>query len=257
MGTLITRDKRLEKVWLDFINGKSEQSTFQRQVIYDSWIRCRQYGIDPYLGRVPQALNGVELDEELKRKDDLLQVAVPVIEDLFAVVDGSGFGVWITNEKGVILKGIANKDDQELLEEYGMVEGSDFSEEAIGTNAIGTSIKLRQPVPVVWMEHYCQIAHITACSAAPIMSSEGEIVGVISMTGYQEKAHPHTLGIVVPGGFRAGKLAAGFRYYYHLNAGVKQWIAGCAVLIGTPRSLPGPFTATPLPQPCGRAQRGS
>ncbi|MGE5421794.1 MAG: sigma-54-dependent Fis family transcriptional regulator, partial [Ignavibacteriales bacterium] len=199
MGTLITRDKRLEKIWLDFINGGSEQNTILRQVIYDSWIRCRQYGIDPYLGRVPQALNSVELDEELKRKDDLLQVAVPVIEDLFSVVDGSGFGVWITNESGVILKGIANKDDQELLEEYGMVEGSDFSEEAMGTNAIGTSIKLRQPVPVVWMEHYCQIAHITACSAAPIMSPEGEIVGVISMTGYQERAHPHTLGIVVAG----------------------------------------------------------
>lgn len=187
------------EIWLDFIQGKVKHNTILRKEVFESWLRCRDWGVDPYLNKLPIVLNGPDLTKELERKKDFLNVAIPVIESLYSVVKGSGFGVWVTNERGIVLNGMADDDVREECDLRNMKVGTDFSEVSAGSNAIGTSLHLNRPVYMNWAEHYCEICHRAACCAVPIVNAEGEIVGILSIIGDNGKSHPHTLGMVVAG----------------------------------------------------------
>lgn len=198
MFATIASDGKLEKMWLDFIAGKVQENGILRPEIYDSWRRCQEWGVHPYQQKIPVALHGPALEQELERKREFMNVACPVIESLYSVVKESGFCVWVSNESGILLKGIADPEVIEICEQYDMMAGSDFCERAIGTNAIGTCLHLKRPLQVTWAEHYCQLCQAAACSAVPILD-HGEVVGILSMTGYKEQANLHTLGMVVAG----------------------------------------------------------
>lgn len=191
--------KTLECIWQDFVDGKIDQNPGIRNEVFDSWLRSREWGIDPYMERASITLSGSALAEELERKREFLSAATPVIKDLYSVVKGSGFAVWVSNGKGIILEGIADPDANELCENDNLVVGSDWSEEKVGNNAIGTALYLKRPVQFVRAEHYRKKAHRGCCSAAPIIGPSGEIMGVLDMTGFWNKAHTHTLGMMVAG----------------------------------------------------------
>jgi transcriptional regulator of acetoin/glycerol metabolism len=182
----------LEKVRLDY-----ERNVVHRKEIYESWIRCKEMGVDPNLESATIVLHGKDLTDEVERKKDFLDIAIPVIQDFYSVVQGSGFGIWISNEEGIILKGIADPDIYKYNCSGGLSVGADWKEAAVGTNAIGTCLHIKAPIQVIWTEHYCKLGQRAACSAAPVKDAEGQIVGIINMTGFKEEANPHTLALVI------------------------------------------------------------
>lgn len=189
----------IDEIWLNFMHGKVKDNPGIREEIYQSWLLSKEMGIDPYSKRAPLALQGSALSDEINRKRNLFDVADPIIEDLYSDINGSKFNIYITNENGVVLKGYLDQDELELCKAKGLFPGYDWSEESMGTNSIGLCIRLRHPVNVTWAEHYCQIGHITVCIAAPILDSEGELIAVLTMTGFKEQANPHTMGLVISG----------------------------------------------------------
>ncbi len=50
---------------------------------------------------------------------------------------------------------------------------------------------------VIGSEHYCKEHHAWTCSAAPIHNPQGDLIGILDMSGPYDQAHPHTLGMVV------------------------------------------------------------
>jgi transcriptional regulator with PAS, ATPase and Fis domain len=75
--------------------------------------------------------------------------------------------------------------------------GADWSEQKVGNNAVGTALFLKRAVQLVGPEHYRKAVHKGYCSAAPIMGPGGEVLGVLDVTGFGYKSHPHSLGMVV------------------------------------------------------------
>lgn len=192
-------EKELKDIWQDFIDGKIDQNPGIRDEVFESWLRSRALGINPYMEKAPIELTGSALNEELERKKEFLLTAMPVIENLYSSVKGTSSGVWVSNENGIILKSLADPDVSDLCENDNLVIGANWSEEKVGNNAIGTALFLRRPVQFVQAEHYRKKAHLGCCAAAPIIGHSGEIVGVLDMTGFSNTAHPHTLGMVVAG----------------------------------------------------------
>ena len=67
-----------------------------------------------------------------------------------------------------------------------------------GTNAVGTAIATGQPTEVESVEHYCSVAKIWACAAAPVRDTvDGSLVGVVDITSYAETWHGHSLALAV------------------------------------------------------------
>ena len=189
----------LTEIWQDFIDGKIDKNPGIRDIVFESWIRSRQWGIDPYMERVPITLSGSALEEELERQRELLLVVTPFLEDVYSEVKGTMSGVWVSNDQGIIIKYVSDPDLYEICEDDGLVVGADWSEKKIGTNAIGTALYLKRPVQMIHAEHYRKKAHQGYCASAPIIGPSGEVMGILNMTLPYEKAHPHTLGMVVAG----------------------------------------------------------
>lgn len=50
MEALIYQNEPFKEVWSQFINSDEIDKNNLREIIYKSWQRCKEYGIDPYDG---------------------------------------------------------------------------------------------------------------------------------------------------------------------------------------------------------------
>ncbi len=81
-----------------------------------------------------------------------------------------------------------------------------MSETTIGTDAISCSLALGRPTSIAFSEHYIEVGHEWAGSAAPLHHPlTNEILGCLSIYGHGDFAHPNALDFVTA----AGKLVEG------------------------------------------------
>jgi transcriptional regulator of acetoin/glycerol metabolism len=119
------------------------------------------------------------------------------MKELAELVKDSHIVVVLTDANGMILETIGDEKIMHNANQLRFIPGSYWSEEKVGTNAIGSAIEIDKPLQVNGCEHYCKQHHTWTCSAAPIHNPEGELIGILDMSGPFKRAHPHTLGMVV------------------------------------------------------------
>ena len=166
------------------------------EIIKESWERCRAFGVDREHGK-GKRVSEPEMDEIFKKNEGLMSVAIPLMKRMYQVVKGSGFSVMLTDGNGYVLETIGDEEIMKKAEELNFLKGAIWTEEAVGTNAIGTAIHIDQPLQTIGTQHYCKTQHSWTCSAAPIHDEKGNVIGCIDMSGESEKAHIHTLGMVI------------------------------------------------------------
>lgn len=168
-----------------------------RQIIDASHERSRRFGImrsQRFPGRV---LDQEEVAQHLEKSGQLLDLALPVIKQLYEAVKGSGYIIVLTDEAGCILHVTGDDEVLDEAQRLNMVTGAYMAEESIGTNAMGLAIKADRPVQVNATEHFIDVYHRWTCSAAPVHNLDNEIMGTINLTGHASDVHPHTLGLVI------------------------------------------------------------
>ena len=166
------------------------------EIIKESWERCRAFGVDREHGK-GKRVSEPEMDEIFKKNEGLMSVAIPLMKRMYQVVKGSGFSVMLTDGNGYVLETIGDEEIMKKAEELNFLKGAIWTEEAVGTNAIGTAIHIDQPLQTIGTQHYCKTQHSWTCSAAPIHDEKGNVIGCIDMSGESGKAHIHTLGMVI------------------------------------------------------------
>lgn len=196
MSKLGDRKNELHAAWQQLVQGKSVDRNIIRPIIADSWERSREMGVDPR-GKLRAVCEPAEFTKRLKKRQKFVDIATPVMSMLLNFVEGSGFAVILADEDGYVLETLGEQDVINTAHQGNLEKGANWSEEVGGTNAIGTCLTVGQPLQIFAAEHYWFGAHEWTCSAAPIHNPDGEIIGVLNMTGTYEKVHPHTLGMVV------------------------------------------------------------
>jgi hypothetical protein len=165
-----------------------------RSVVASSWTRATAAGVDPD-GYAPAVLDDRQTARALASNpaaahlgeiERLLREALTA--GCFAVLsDPNGVLLWASGDP-VALAGAAGS---------GFVPGHLASEEAVGTNAVGTAIALDSPVQIFAAEHFSRRLHGLTCAAAPIREPEsGRLLGVLDLSGDFRTGHPHTLALV-------------------------------------------------------------
>jgi sigma-54 dependent transcriptional regulator, acetoin dehydrogenase operon transcriptional activator AcoR len=183
-------------IWTHYVERNHLDPQSLRREVASSWQRCRDIGVDPFrtIGGEAQRL---ELRQRIEQRRHLMEMARPFIANLYNFVRGSGFQVVLADHDGILLEVIGDSEIQDKTRPVQLCAGGNWSEEARGTNAIGTVLIERKPVQIHAWEHYCQPHHFLTCSAAPIFDPEGEMLGVLDITGDYRQANTHTLGMVV------------------------------------------------------------
>lgn len=183
--------------WKEFIKTGTMDQDVVRPEILQSWQRCYKAGVDPYDGTSHLILKKNELEELRDKNRELMEVAWQFMVRLYEFVAGSGFVVFLSDERGFILESIGDYGILDDASKVNLMTGTGWMEEEVGTNGIGTTLELKQPVQVSGQEHYCKMLHSWTCSAAPICNDDGEIIGALQMSGPSSAVHLHTLGMVV------------------------------------------------------------
>lgn len=187
----------LNTAWEKFTTFQDFDFSFMRPEIFQSWQRSRDFQVNPK--EIKTDISTKEDIEKLSESNDLLISTVrPYMEDLYSIVQGSGFYLMLSDQNGIILDLLG---DQDIINEGRknsfLVVGANRSESFAGTNAIGTCLAIGKPLQIWGGEHYILGHKKYACSAAPIFDHEGEIIGCLNLTGEFTKIHTHTLGMVI------------------------------------------------------------
>ncbi|MCJ0980310.1 GAF domain-containing protein [Rhodococcus sp. ARC_M12] len=168
-----------------------------REVIGDSWRRLQTLGIDPELGNPAETQMDVS-DLELTRResglfdilDDLARGLESVVQDgdnILVVADRHGRVLWRSGSTAVL----------DRADNLGFVEGANWAEDSVGTNAIGTALVSGRAVQIFSAEHYVRSHHSWTCAGAPIRDPRtGRVLGAIDVSGPAKTVHPTTIALV-------------------------------------------------------------
>ncbi len=154
-----------------------------RPLVRESWRRSIESLVGAE-GVPPVALTAEELEEYRRRHpladvmDMIRGLLIPSGPDdagvVVAVGDASGRLLWVEGDRTV----------RTLTGDMGFVPGADWSEEAVGTAAPGTALRLDRSVQIRGAEHFNRLVQPWSCTAAPVHDPETRrLLGVIDVTG--------------------------------------------------------------------------
>lgn len=186
----------VRNAWEKYTGGASLDVRHLSMEVASSWQRCHNLSVDP-LCPGSGSIDQEKLRERLFQRQRLIKIVHPVMERLYNFVKNTGFQVVLSDETGFLLDVIGDPDVTSRTRQVELCPGGNWSEAARGTNAIGTAIFERRPVQVFAAEHYCQPNHFLVCSASPIFDVDGQMVGVLDLSGDYHNSNVHTLGMVV------------------------------------------------------------
>ncbi|AUI53094.1 histidine kinase [Arthrobacter crystallopoietes] len=151
--------------------------------LVDSWRRSMALGIDPDQ-HSPRRLHDTADVAELRR-GHRLQATLPALTDLLAEDGTEGRHLLIiTDAQGEVLWRIGSASVLCRADSLEFIEGADWSEAGIGTNAISQALTTGAPVQLFSAEHLVRTHHEWACTAAPIRDPRtGHVLGVLDVSG--------------------------------------------------------------------------
>lgn len=166
------------------------------QEIEQSWRRSVSHRVDPGAG--PHILGEIDPDSAI------LRAAGRVLDQWQTNLTDSRMTLFLADEDGrIVSRRIVDAQDERALDQANAVEGFDFSEQALGTNGLGTPIEERGIVFVRGTEHFNDALAQLACAGAPIKHPiTGRIVGSLSVTSHIDAASPLMVVMVRQAGYQ-------------------------------------------------------
>ncbi len=182
--------------WEQFVSTGDVEPGVLAPEVEASWRRCQAAGVDPFAGRAVGVLRPSAFAALVERKQDLIRVAKPFMDNLFSLVAGA-FVVLLFDEHGILLEAVGDPERIRTCQDLNLNGGALWDEHEVGTNGAGTCLVLGRPFQVSGPEHFCRKHHRWTCSGAPILDPEGRVLGLLDLSGPVDETHSHTLGLVM------------------------------------------------------------
>jgi GAF domain len=161
-----------------------------RPVVSESWRRSLAAHVDPDRRTPPVVYGPAEL-RDLRSAHPLDEVMPLLRSTLASIADEAMHVMLVTDADGHILwrDGAARLLAQ--ADRVGLFPGTRWSEDAIGTNAMGTALAVDAPVQIHSAEHLVRTYHAWTCVAAPVHDPDsGAILGAVDVSGPLHTVHP-------------------------------------------------------------------
>ncbi|MDG9889976.1 MULTISPECIES: sigma-54-dependent Fis family transcriptional regulator [Pseudomonas] len=156
-------------------------SVLDRQYCSQSWKRCLDSGLSPDERAVIPVVEASEVRRlQMAFGEQAFEHALNALNGLMNLVCDVGYQASLANADGVIIAE-SIKPSQAFYSEGDRI-GSIWSEQAGGTNGIGTCIAEQRPIAVFRDDHFHYDLASQACVAAPFYNPDGELQGVLNLT---------------------------------------------------------------------------
>jgi transcriptional regulator of acetoin/glycerol metabolism len=149
-----------------------------------SWQRSLAAGLLP-AGRLldTEHANAAELSRTMTSQHELLVHSRPVMEVLFEQVCDSQSMVILADARGTLMHTLGEVNFLQRAQQVALSCGASWLEAHRGTNAIGTALAEGCGIEIHGGEHFFERHEFLTCTAAPIASAKGELMGVLDISG--------------------------------------------------------------------------
>lgn len=181
-----------------FLAHDESARSMVRWRVWHSWERSTQLGADPSRTDVPAAASTADaLAERRDASRTLIEAAQPVLDSVKTTLYESPFVLVASDAHCCILDMWGKRDVLRQLSRINFEPGGDLSENACGTNAIGTAVLDQRPIQVLGSENFCEGGSDLTCTAAPIRDPETHtVIGVLDATAESRHVCPQMIGII-------------------------------------------------------------
>ena len=165
------------------LNVNSENLLSEREEIFESWRRCLlDFRVDARDVSAPHIITQNELKVFREPLENIVVQAQEEIDRLYAVLRQRGYVVLLCNREGVAIHHRGDEAKAGEFKHWGIWVGGVWSEEAEGTNGIGTCIAEQVPVLVHADQHFRSRHTQLSCAGAPVFDPHGELVAVLDVS---------------------------------------------------------------------------
>jgi GAF domain len=180
----------------DAVMGGAEPPARPRALVSRSWSRVLSFGLDPTRANARDPLPWAEV-ERRRRGSPLALVVDEIRAVLSSVADASRFIVVVTDADGTILWREGSAGVLRRADALGFTEGATWTEDHVGTNAIGTALAEQAPVQLFSAEHFEEGQHPWYCTASPVHDPRtGALLGIVDVSGPALTLHPALVALV-------------------------------------------------------------
>ena len=159
-----------------------------------SWQRSFSAGLSPDARAAVQGpLGNQAFAQLLQRNAQLLASAKPVMDFVYRQLRGSHSMLVLADADSTLMHTLGDDGFLDKAQRVALQCGVSWHEHVRGTNAIGTAAAERSAVQVRGGEHYLAQNGFLHCSAAPIFTAQGEVAGVIDISGDAFASQSHAL----------------------------------------------------------------
>jgi len=160
-------------------------------LLSDSWFRSQLYGLDRTADDFPRVRQG-ELADVLASNAGLQQFAQPVIKHLAQKLAEKQSVVILSDATGLVLNTFGDMQSMEKAQRFALAPGNLWSECGRGTNAIGTALAIDDGCEIEGQQHFLTLNQGLYCAAMPLQMPNGQIAGVLDISGPAHFPHPQT-----------------------------------------------------------------
>ncbi|MCC4262986.1 sigma-54-dependent Fis family transcriptional regulator [Oceanimonas baumannii] len=152
------------------------------ELLTRSWQRSQSFGLQPHHQADPDCLSPADLRRQQQRHHHLLSLlekAMPLFEQW---QQGRHCRLLFADADGTILLSTGDNRFGDRARRLALATGARWHEQSMGTNAIGTALSEQQEVSILGEQHYIHANRAISCSASPVFSPVGELLGVIDIS---------------------------------------------------------------------------
>jgi len=167
-----------------------------RPAIAESWKRCLAAGLDPRRPPNPDRLSDVALQRHREAHAPLRNFALLEMQSLHQQLGIHAFVLALAAPDGVLLDSLMGESHRAEIEAFGIVPGSYWREDRLGTNALGTAIAQKMRIDVRGAEHFFAEHNGLSCMTAPIFAPDRSLAGVLDASCPAGAFAPHTRAVL-------------------------------------------------------------
>jgi sigma-54 dependent transcriptional regulator, acetoin dehydrogenase operon transcriptional activator AcoR len=192
MTLVMPRSDRHADHVFDVVRGAARDEA--SDLVARSWSRClNEYRLHPDWQRSVPVLEPRTLEERLSKMADVVDCARYEMTSLYQQLADDETAVVLTDTDGVILHMVTSGSFAEQVGPMGLRVGAEWSENAAGTNGMGTCLASAAPVAVRREDHFfTQFTGLT-CSAVPVYDPAGEMCAVLDVSSRSSLMQQHLL----------------------------------------------------------------
>lgn len=164
-------------------------------LLRESWFRSELYGLERNAEDFPLLGQG-ELADRLASHSGLQRYALPTVNHLAENLTATQSVVVLTDASGIVLQTVGNLSAMEKAQRFALSPGTLWSESGRGTNAIGTALAIDDSCEIDGEQHFLTSNQNLYCAAVPLQTPDGQVAGVLDISGPAHFSHTHTLAWV-------------------------------------------------------------